>query len=186
MTDQLAIPAGSIRTVWVFRVDLAQHELPGFRGDDRPGGPDRLSPLEQAVGAGSLEASHVELFMSDTLADYGLSTYLTDANGMDAESVGPDRDRLDALTGPVLLVFSGALRDGIDRLDPKAPLSLVGRYTESMNFTLRPPLRAQTAAGAVEALPTKRPSDAAMSGRIAALALLVLFLLVAVMIWVGA
>jgi hypothetical protein len=59
MTDELAIPAGSIRTVWVFGVDLAEHELPGFRGDDRPGGPDRLSPLEQAVGAGPLEASHV-------------------------------------------------------------------------------------------------------------------------------
>ncbi|NBD28739.1 MAG: hypothetical protein GVY31_01705 [Alphaproteobacteria bacterium] len=186
MTDQLAIPAGSIRAVWVFELDLAETDLPGFRGDAAPRGPDRLSPLEQAVGAGPLESSHVELFMADTLSEYGLAKYLTEANGMDAASVAPDAERLDALSGPVLLVFSGALGAGIDRLDPEPPLRLVGRYAETMNFTLRPPLRAETAHATTAEAPARRPSDAAVSGRIAGLALLVLFLLVAVMIWVGA
>ena len=124
--------------------------------------------------------------MAETLADYGLADYLIEANGMDPASVDPDRARLDALTGPVLLVLSGALADGIDRLAPRAPLTLVGRYTETPDFTLRPPLRSDAASGAIGDAPAKRPSDAAMSGRIATLALLVLFALVGVMIWVGA
>ncbi|HKL70049.1 hypothetical protein [Salibaculum sp.] len=187
MTDQLAIPAAGVRSVWVFTADLPEADLEEFRGADDAPGTDRDSRLEQAVGAGRLAPSHVELFMAETMADYGLSDYLVEANGMDASSVDPDRARLDALRGPVLLVLSGALADGIDRLEPKAPLTLVGRYTETPNFTLRPPLQSVAAPGSIaDAPPVKRPSDAAMSGRIAALALLVLFLVVGMMIWVGA
>jgi len=51
---------------------------------------------------------------------------------------------------------------------------------------LRPPLRSDGAAPqAAEPKPRKSPSDAAMSGRIAMLALVVLAVLVGLMIWVG-
>jgi hypothetical protein len=186
MTDQLAIPAASVRTVWVFTAALPEADLAAFRGADDAAGPDRTTPLEQAVGAGRLAPSHVELFMAETLAGYGLADYLVEAIGMDPASVDPDRARLDALTGPVLLVLSGALADGIDRLAPRAPLTLVGRYTETADFTLRPPLRSDAARGPIGDAPVKRPSDAAMSGRVATVALLVLFAVVGLMIWVGA
>jgi hypothetical protein len=189
MSDQLAIPAASVRSVWVFSVDLPESDLDAFRGKAPEGANGCLSPMMEAVGAGRLAPSHVELFMAETLAGYGMADYLIEANGMDAVSVDPDRARLDALTEPVLLVFSGALADGIDRLEPKAPLTLVGRYTETVTFTLRAPLRsdaAETPAASVEDPLDKRPSDAAMSGRIATIALLVLFLVVGLMLWVAA
>lgn len=187
MSDPLGIPAGAIRAIWVFAIDLPEEALPGFAEEVYPEDDDAPVqwPLRDALGLTRLDHDFIEVFQAEKLSDYGFARYLTEANGMDEASVAPDTAMLDALTGPVLLVHSSALGPDVNRLAPVAPLRLIGRYAESVNMTLRPPLSAEAASGIVAEPPKQKPSDAAMSGRIAALALLVLFALVGLMIWIG-
>lgn len=182
--DPLSMPAGARRTVWVFTVDLPEADLGAFTGTAGANGAP--APVAEALGVARVDAARIEAFDAATMRDYGLPAYLTEANGMDPESVAPDRAKLTALTGPVLLVFGEALPEGTERLAPKAPLRLVGRYVESLDLAPRTAPVSEAAKGPVGDAPRKAPSQAAMSGRIAGIALLVLFLLVAVMVWVAA
>lgn len=192
MSDLLSIPAASLRTVWVFTIALDEEALPAF-GQERPAagtneGSRSHWPLRDALGLVLLDAGFAEVFMAEKLKDYGFARYLVEGDGMDEASVAPDADRLDVLTGPVLVLHSGGLPEQTTRLDPRAPLTLVGRYTETMEFTLRNPLDSASARTPTDIPPTaprKKPSDAAMSGRVATVALLVMGLLVWLMIWMA-
>ncbi len=194
MSDLLSIPAASLRTVWVFTIALDEEALPAFEEERPAAGTDERShshshwPLRDALGLAQLDAGFAEVFMAEKLKDYGFARYLVEGDGMDEASVAPDADRLDALTGPVLVLHSGGLPEQTTRLDPRAPLTLVGRYTETMEFTLRSPLDSASAKTPTDIPPTaprKKPSDAAMSGRVATVALLVMGLLVWLMIWMA-
>ncbi len=186
--DPLAIPAGALRTVWLFRVGLPDAALPAFEARPDPAAANGAAPawpLRDALGVPDLDPDRVEVFKPAALGDYALSRYLIEANGMDAGSVGPDAAMLDALTGPILLLHASALPAEIGRLDPRPPLDLIGRYTESLDFSLRAAPTSAAAAGPTIPAPRKAPSAAAQSGRVATVALLVLFALVGLMIWVA-
>lgn len=192
MSDLLSIPAASLRTVWVFTIALDEEALPAFAQERPAAGTNEGSrshwPLRDALGLVLLDAGFAEVFMAEKLKDYGFARYLVEGDGMDEASVAPDADRLDVLTGPVLVLHSGGLPEQTTRLDPRAPLTLVGRYTETMEFTLRNPLDSASARTPTDIPPTaprKKPSDAAMSGRVATVALLVMGLLVWLMIWMA-
>lgn len=159
------------RAVWVFALDEG----------DAIGVPDDLAA---ALGVAGLDADFVEQFRADTLSEYGFSTYLTDANGMDADQVARDAAMLDALTGPVVLVFSTALPPGAVP-QPRPPLRLIGQYQETIALRLPEPLAARSAQGTLDSAPRKQPSEAAMMGRVAMVALLVIFALTAVVVWVA-
>lgn len=179
MTDALSVPT-SLRAVWVFRVDLPPDALEGFQEDAGSG----TSPLAEAVGAGPLDSDYYELFDAASILDYGMAAYLTEANGMDKDSVAPDAETLDALSGPVLLLFSAALPEGTDRIAPSAPLTLVGRYEEKPRFSVAPPLHSEAAKGAIgdtapDAPQPKRP------GSIASIVLLAVIVLAGLLIWIG-
>lgn len=160
------------RAVWVYSLE----------GMDSIDVPDALAA---ALGLGWLDEDFVEQFNVDMLSDYGLSTYLTDANGMDADQVAADAAMLDALSGPLVLVFSSALQPG-ETPAPRPPLRLIGHYTETITLRLPEPLAAATAKGTLDGPPARKtPSDAAMMGRVAMVALLVIFALTGVVIWVA-
>ncbi len=178
MTSPLTVPA-SLRTIWVFRVDLPEPALEAFQED---GPDDSLSPLAAAVGTGWLDRDYIELFDAATLCDYGLARYLSEANGMDPASVDPDADQLDSLTGPVLLIFSAALIEGTQHLAPSAPLALIGRYSEKADYSIAPPLRSDAATGVIGSPPTN-PTPQGRPGSIASVALLALIVVVGAVIW---
>jgi hypothetical protein len=161
----------ALRSVWVFALE----------GADEIGVPDALAA---ALGVPVLDPDFVEQFRADTLSDYGFSTYLTDANGMDTDQVAADATLLDALTGPVVLVFSAALPAGVTPT-AQPPLRLIGHYHETETLRLPEPLVAQTAAGTLNGPPAKAPSEAAIMGRVAMVALLVIFALTALVVWVA-
>lgn len=185
MSDLHRIPAGSVRAIWLFVLDLPEAEIAGFTDMIDEDGTLHW-PLRDALGVPDLKPDYVEVFRAETLREVGLSHYLTEANGMDEATVAPDAATLDALTGTLVLVVSSALPDTLDRIDPQPPLRLIGRYCEQADMRLRPPLRSDAAAQTVQTPPPPRSrSDAAMSGRIAMLVLLVLAALVGLMIWVG-
>ena len=171
MTDALTIPPGPERCVWVFAIDLPEDQAATFaRGS-----------LAEALGVDAVDPAHTELIDADTFTEYGLSRYLTDGQGIAEDSLAPDTEKLDALRGPLLLVFRPALGQG--QLSPRAPLRLIGRYDEVPS-----PARIGMAAYDPEAdiLPVqtpKRPSDAAMSGRVATVVLILLAIFVALFVW---
>lgn len=185
MSDQLSIPAGSLRTVWVFSLDLPEDAAADF-ADPPAGVPVGETPAARALGLDRVDHDQIDVVRTSDIAGFGLSRYLIEAHGMDADSVAPDRERLDAAQGTVLLVFAQALPSSASRIDPRPPLRLLGRYTESLDFKLRPAPKSAAAAGPVAPNGRTGASEAAISGRVASLALLVLFLLVGIMVWVAA
>ncbi|MFN3722653.1 MAG: hypothetical protein ACK4VZ_06390 [Paracoccaceae bacterium] len=173
MTDPRAIPPGPERCVWVFAIDLPEDAATAFT----------QGPLADALGVDHLDRAHIELIGADTFVEYGLSRYLVDGQGINEASLGADSAKLDALRGPLLLVFRPALGQG--HLAPQPPLRLIGRYDEV-------PSPARTGLGGYDAaadtldLPVKkRPSDAAMSGRVATVVLILLAIFVALFIWIA-
>ncbi len=110
--------------------------------------------------------------------------YLTEANGLDEATVGPDAAMLDALKGRLLMVFRAALGDGGTRFDPKPPLRFIGHYAEPAATPPMPMPAAETAKGVLEGGRGK-PSDAAMSGRVAMGVLVFLFVFTALFIWMA-
>lgn len=177
MTDDLDVPT-SLRTVWVFRVDLPQEALEGFQEEGESG----TTPIAEAVGAGPLDPDYYELFDAASILDYGMAAYLTEANGMNPDDVGPDAETLDALTGPVLLLFDAALPEGTARIAPSAPLTLVGRYEEKPRFSVAPPLQSEAAAGVIGDAPADAPQPG-RPGSIASLVLVAVIVLAGLLIW---
>ena len=171
MTDPLDIPVGPERTVWVFAIDLPKDQAEAFA----------KGPLAPALGVERLDAAQTEFLDADLFTDYGFANYLTEGQGVAEASVADDSARLDALRGPVLLVFRPGLGQG--RLSPQPPLRLIGRYDE----TPSPPhigMPIYDAEADRIAVPQKkRPSDAAMSGRVAMVVLILLAIFVTLFVW---
>ncbi len=171
MTDPLAIPLGPERSVWVFAIDLPKDDAETFAA----------GPLSVALGVDTVDPAQTEYLDADTFTEYGFSRYLLDGQGVAEDSLATDSARLDALSGPVLLVFRPGLGHG--RLSPRPPLRLIGRYDE----VPLPPLVGMPDYDPVkDTIPQpdkKRPSEAAMSGRVAMAVLLLLFLFVALFVW---
>jgi hypothetical protein len=179
MSERFEVKANEHGIVRLFTVDLPEAELEHFaevKGD----GP---SPLQEALGGDHLNMEFVELFPVSTLEGVGLAGYMVDGLGVAEAEVEEDRARLEALKGPVLIVLSSAFGGDAETLTPKSPLRWIGTYTEERAPVSFKPLPSESAKGATGG--KAPPSDAAMSGRVASIALLVLFALVAVVVWVA-
>lgn len=172
------------RRLWVFAIDLPPDSVNAFATADGSDEDHTAWPLRDALGVRHLDADFIEVFDAATLADYGFARYLTEAQGMDAGSVAPDAAQLDALRGWVAILDAQALSND-ETPAPQPPLHLIGTYVETRALTLPEPLVAQSAEGTLNGPPAKRPSDAAIMGRVAMVALLVIFALTALMVWVA-
>ena len=64
------------------------------------------------------------------LGPIGLAGYLTEGCGIDPASLAADRDRLDTLTGWVLVLPSQAIPDRPATLSPQDGVTLIGTYAE--------------------------------------------------------
>lgn len=124
MTD-LSIPALDRNGVRVFSAALTPEEMQ--RG--------KASLAPALLGDPDLDPAHVELFDIAELSDIGLAAYLTEGLGVPDAAVDADRARLDALTGPVLILLSKALHGRAVTLTIDPRLALIGTYRED-----RPPV----------------------------------------------
>lgn len=182
MSEGSGFHKSSFRQVWVFGVDLPEPEAKALL--EYPD-EDSRSPLEELLGVTNLDEDFIEIFEAKSLVSYGFAHYLTEANGMSEESVAPDAARLDALEGTVLLVFSQALREGAT-IEPRHPLQFIGSYREAIDVRVPDPMPTESAKGVLEGPHVKpRPSDAAILGRVATAALIFLFALVVLMVWIA-
>lgn len=120
----ITIPAHDRDGVRVFTATLTPDDLRR----------DKARLAAELLGDPDLDPAYLEIFDLADLSGVGLSGYLTEGLGVPDTAI-PDRARLDALKGPVLILLSKALhgREVTLTLDPR--LSLVGTYAED-----RPPV----------------------------------------------
>lgn len=179
MSETMEIKSSEIGVVRVFAVDIPADQIAAF--NSRNG----TWPLRDALGAGALDPAHVEVFDASDLAGVGLAGYLEEGHAIPEDQIAPMRERLDGQTGTLMVITSRAFEGAAQTLSPRAPLRLIGTFSEPhdpVTFGALPDPGAREPEGTPQ---KKRPSDAAMSGRVATVVLLVLALLVVGMVWIA-
>jgi hypothetical protein len=150
----IAIPALERLRVRVFSAALPPEDLQR----------DKAHLVPMLLGDPDVDPTHVELFDVADLSDIGLAGYLTDGLGVPDAALANDRARLEALTGPVLILLSKALHGREVQLTPDPRLTLIGTYTEDRPPVRFEPLPTSAAAGVLNPasppVPARRPMGA--------------------------
>lgn len=182
---KISIPAHEASVVRLFAIDLDADALIAFRDPVYDGDGNVKWDLKDALGATLLDEDFIEVFHIDDLEEMGLAGYLTEGAGIPAAQVAAHHTTLAALKGHVLLVMSAAFDGFANELVVKPPLRHVATLNEDTVPASFEPLPDASAQGALSGgKPAK--SDARIGGMVAMYALLFLFLLVGLMIWVAA
>lgn len=152
---------------------------------DPPNDDGPIFQFQAAIGVSGLSADHVQHVVLAELGDMPLRSFLSVAYEIDA-SVLDKATELDDLTGHIFIVRSSAFLDRPVTLKTDGAARLVATLWEPSNVSgFATPIETESAKGILTPPTRKKPSDAAMSGRVATIALLVMGLLVWVMIKVG-
>lgn len=178
MSDRIEIKPTEVGVVRVFDVDLDATAAEAF--NRRNGN----WPLREALGAEMLDPDYVNLFQIEDLEGVGLAGYLQDGMGVAEKELADHRAALDRLTDTVLVLGSRAFGGTAQVLNTRAPLHLVATFNEDKIPVSFDPLPYDSARRPADEKKAP-PSDAAMSGRVATIALLVLFALTGLVIWVA-
>lgn len=180
----LTVRAHEQGMIRLFALSMTEDEAKPLRADPNAPDPARSERLAALLGVKDLDPDGVEVFAVADLEDLGLAGYMIEGNGVDARDIDPDRAKLAALDGWVMVVYSKAFAGEEATLRPAPQLTLIATYSEpGTDWSASKPLTSTSAAR--QATDKKQPSDAAMAGRVATIALLVLFALTAVVIWVA-
>ncbi|MEP2640477.1 hypothetical protein [Roseobacter sp.] len=99
----------------------------------------------QLLNAPHLNTASAEIFPVEDLSGLGLSAYLSEGYAVDPAQLTPDRQKLDALEGYVLLVFSDSFAGVEMTLAPGATVTLIGTYREITPATTGPSITAKSA-----------------------------------------
>ncbi|MBU2994170.1 hypothetical protein Q4555_07665 [Octadecabacter sp. 1_MG-2023] len=170
----------------LYSVDLAEDYIAAFADPNHSGEADAAWPLKDALGATHLDEDYIEVFDVADLADMGLAQYMITGNGVAESDIEPYRELLDGVSGYVVMVATSAFGGVEQALAPVAPLRYIAAFKEDgMDVTFEQLPNPDPQAVLEDAPARKKPSDAAMSGRIATVALLVMAALVWVMIKVA-
>ncbi len=170
----LTIPADDHGQIRVFATDA---DLPAEVIEKTPRGLEYLFEAE-------LNPDFVDIVRIADLGGMALSAYIAEGYDMAPDLV--DKAAVDAITGYAVLVLSRATGEVETTLTPADGLRHVTTYSPVAKITPPEPLPDASAKGILEPKPTKPPkSDARMSGMVATYALLAMFALVGLMIWVG-
>ena len=183
---EMKIPAHEAGIVRLFAIDLDESEIEAFntRSNDSDGANDSY-PIKEALGATAIDDDFFEIIRLKDLEDYGLDQYLITGAGLPKSEVAAHSVALNALKGHVLLVMSAAFEGYEQELSIKPPLRHVLTLHEDRPQVKFEPLPSESAKGNFETKPGKAKSDARMSGMVATVALLVMFALVGLMIWIA-
>lgn len=179
MTQPIQIPAREHDVIRVFSLSMSDADAKALRNDG--------AALNAALGT-DVDSDFVEVFPLSDLEGVGLMGYLGDGNDVAADQLAPDRAKLEKLGGWVLLVFSRAFRGADATLNPIPALTLIGTYgATGVDWRCTETVTSQAAKPYTAPPETvkKRPSDAAMSGRVATIVLILLGLFTWAMIWIA-
>ncbi len=161
--------------VRVFALSMTEDEAKALQNSKDP----------KILGRDSIDATFVEIFPVSDLEQLGVAGYLATGCGIDPTQIEPDKAKLNQLDGWVMIVFSRAFNGAATTLKPAPQLTLIGTYAEpGVDWSDKTTLTSDAAT--TPAKSRKTPSDAAMSGRIAMIALLVIFALTFMLVWIAA
>jgi hypothetical protein len=179
MAQTVKIPAFQPKQVVVLAVNRAESALRKIRDEE-----SRAALVAELLGRDDARLTHVDLIAIDDLGEIGLAGFLVDGPGVPAEELAAHKARLEALSGFVLILYPGVFGSTETEITLGPDLTLIA--TLDQEPTSWDAAQTLTSAVATElTAPKKKPSDAAMSGRIAMLALLVIALLTLVMILIA-
>ena len=179
MSPPLDVKAHEAGVIRVFALSMTEAEAIALKDD--------ANAISAALGT-DVDSEHVEIFPISDLEGIGITGYLTEGNGVPPEDLAPDRTKLDRLGGWVMIVFSRAFQDRAATLSLIPALTLIGTYGMPTTDWRTTETIASDAAKPFTAPPTtvkKRPSDAAMSGRVATVVLILLGLFTWAIIWIA-
>ena len=172
----ITIPADDYGQIRVFSMpaplppDLAQKDTAALRA---------------LFGVEGLNPDFVDVIDPRDLAPMGLADYLR--QGYDVEPDAADTAALQGLSDRIVVLLMSRATTG-DEVTLSLASDVRHETTLSTAAALAVPqaMRSDAARGVVGDPPQKAPSDGAISGRVAMIALLVLFAVVGLMIWVAA
>jgi len=145
MTTLLRIPAHEAHVLRVFAVDEAVDA------------PVEDQAVLEALGAEAIKTAEVELFDVNDLQDMTLSEYLAEGHGIAGDQLAPMRAQLNGLTGRVLLLPSRAFDGRAQEMRPRAPLRMIGRFSEEVPPVSFAPLPDGGAQGVIPLKADKTP-----------------------------
>lgn len=150
-----------------------------------PAGLEEKAPaaLQALFGTDTLDVDFVDVVDTRQLAGLSLLDYLH--QGYDIPPDAADDQALRDLRGIVVLIMSRATREEETTLTLAPGVSHVTTTGDPARLRITPPV-ATAAAGGLIPEGKSAPTQAAMSGRIAMVALIVMFLIVGLMIWIAA
>lgn len=175
MSGPIEIASNERGVVRLFAIDLEEREIEAFAGQvfgAKNGTHDW--PLRDALGATYLDHEYVEVVRMKDIASIGLSGYLTEGIGLPAEALAEDKERLDDMTGHVLIVLSRAFDGVAQTLTPKAPLRAVATYQDPGVTPSYDPIHADAAKGHLETADSSPDVGSGRRGSAAPIALLAL------------
>lgn len=147
-----------------------------------------MDPLFAALGVDRLNAADIQVVPVADLDEIGLTGLLTAGYGIGPAEYADHAEMLNALSGHLALLRSGAFMGQEVRLPADGPARLIACFDEPGAGTPpMTPLRSDSAKGTTGDVGTgrARPSDAAMSGRIAMAVLLFLAVFVTLLVWMS-
>lgn len=151
MSGSITVKEGERGLIWVFAVDLDETGIKAFT---RRNG---TWPVQEALGADTLDPEHVEVFPVSDLEGMGLSGYLDEGLGVPEEQLRDTRAWLDSVEGWVLVLTSKAFGGRAQVFTPRAPLRLLGSFSEYRAPVTFDPLPSEAAAGTVAGSETSAP-----------------------------
>ncbi len=177
MSDTVQIPAGEHGVVRVFTLGYrVSMELAHFEAVDR---------LKEALGLEELNADDVQIVDLSAVREMGFSAFLMQAYDVTEDEITPLAATLDALKGHVAVLRSGAFKGVGATVNATGETRLVATLHEPRMSAPEPMPHYDSATGEVTGKTRKPVSDAAMSGRIAMYALLVVFAFTIMFVWIA-
>ena len=171
----IEVPANEFGQIRFFEIT---EDLPEFVLDKTVEG------LLAVFGTDALDPDFIDIVNVTDLTSMSLSDYV--AQGYDIVLPDYDIPAVNGIEGFAILVMSRAMRGQPMSLAPAEGVRHVTTYVPEAQLKVIAPLSSQSAAGTIGDPPGPKPkSDARIGGMVATVALLVLFALVGVMIWVA-
>jgi hypothetical protein len=171
----LHIPANDFGQIRVFEVKTG---LPQNVIEKTPDG------LEALFGTDALDATYIDIINITDLSSMSLTDYI--AQGYDMEAADHDISAINEIEGHAILIMSSATGGAEVMLELAPEVRHVTTYVPEAQLQIIEPLASNSAKGIINDPPAPKPkSDARIGGMVATLALVVLFLLVILMIWIA-
>ncbi len=141
--------------------------------------------LADLLGTDALDPDFIDIVNIDDLGTMRLTDYI--AQGYDMETSAQDVAAVNAITGHAILIMSRAARGQEVTLKPASGVRHVTTYLPKAQLEIIAPLTSDAASGIINDPPGKPPkSDARIGGMVAMYALIAMFLLVGLMVWIAA